>query len=332
MVIPVSDREWMAALPWTGGHTRLSAGGIANQLDKLVDDRTPDFPSPDSLPGLTLADLAAQHSPGVKPTEAIMQRVLFKTLQTVARTVGCDAVLKDTSGLGEVFSSPVSKPDAASMAAGGPPLWTAAVMFWEFKLSHKDSKTWEALGQNYDRARTCFQYQPQRPFMLVATVTMSTIEVFNVSKAEHGSGLRIARTGLLPLSLDSTSPGLQWLVRILRTPVVQLGYMPAASPQLSREQQMEFKVGLPLGRGTGHGQPSLVWEATLHDGTPAVLKLSKSENEAHAQPAPKQCSATHRYALSALRIFLSRRGNPLTYNLALDGGAVVSHSAATRCI
>ncbi len=213
-----------------------------------------------------------------------MQRVLFTTMQTVARTVGCDAFLKDTSDQKNAFSSPVSKPDATSMAAPGPSLWTAAVVFWEFKIRATESKTWEALGQNYGRARSCLKHQPQRPFILVATVTISTIEIFQVSKIEHGNGLKVARTGMLPFSLDSSSPGLQWLARVLQTPMVQLGYMPPASPQLTREQHTEFKIGALLRRGTGQGQQSLVWEATLSDGRPAVLKLSKTDMEAHALP------------------------------------------------
>ncbi len=315
------------ALPWTGGRARAFAGGTTDQLDELADDEIPEFPSPDSLPGLTLEDLATQHSPGVQVTEAIMQRVLFKTMQTVARTVGCDAFLKDTSGSGDAFSSPVSKPDASSLATAGQSLWTSAVVFWEFKLSHTPSKTFEALGQNYDRARTCLQHQPQRPFMLVVTITMTTIEVFNISKTEHGSKLRIARTGLLAFSLDSSSPGLQWLVRILRTPMVQLGYTPPASPQLTREQRSEFKIGAFLRRGTGDGQQSLVWEATLPDGRPAVLKLSKTEIEARALPVTAH--AHLRIALSRLCITSVVENSRWHMSCAPGAGASGNSSAKT---
>ena len=255
---------------WTGG----CVSSTEQQLMEGASGPAAFAASPNRPPRLSLADLVAAAGRQGRNTEEQLQTVLVPALKTVGAAVGSDTVLVDTSSRG--FQQPIAKPGATSFAVAGPLTYATVVVFWEFTLTDRSSARWEALGQHVGRARSCLDYQPSRQFMVAVTVTMNSIELFRISRF-HGD-LSVVRSGPLPFSFDPTSPGLRWLVRLMRTPMAQLGYTPLPKPSIISTKGMDIQVGELIGRGTGHGSQSLVFHATV-DGGGAIIKLNPYAQE-----------------------------------------------------
>ncbi len=254
---------------WTGGF----ASSTEQRLMEGASGPTASVTSPDSPRGLTLKQLIAAAGYQGSITEDQMQKVLVPALKTLG-AAGSDAVLVDTSSRG--FQQPTAMPDATSFAVAGLPTYATVVVYWEFKLADVSSARWQALGQHVGNVRSCFSHQDRREFMVAVTVTMNSSELFRFSHIE--GALSLVRSGLQPFSFDATSPGLRWLIRLMRTPMARLGYTPLPKPQIISNKGLDIQVAEQIGRGTGHGTQSLIFHATV-DGAEAIIKLNPSPQE-----------------------------------------------------
>ena len=211
---------------WTGSRSIDASTGSVLQSQRT--DGTiaiealsvPGFP-PDSLPGLTLTDIAAPSGEQGTISQMVMHMALLAALETVADVVGSDATLRDTTTAAEALQHPTAKPSVTSLGQPGPANYAGAVLFWQFTPRELLTAVWQALGQHIRHIRGCLWRQPCRSFVLAVTMTMNSIEVFYVSKTRNV--LSVSRCGPQEFSFDPRSPGLRWLVRVLVTPRLRLG-------------------------------------------------------------------------------------------------------------
>ena len=147
---------------------------------------------------------------------------------------------------------------------------------WEFKLSRDEVVSLH--GQLINRCEVLFLKQSQRRRVYAVGIMMDAVEVYVISRS-----FNVQRTGLLPLSIDSHSPGLRLVASVLQASLEQLDFW---SPQLlpgTRLGSYTIRHADLIKQGSaprGENPDTLVYRVAV-DGLeePAVLKLRQESND-----------------------------------------------------
>jgi hypothetical protein len=127
-------------------------------------------------------------------------------------------------------------------------------------------------------------------------------ENLDVNNPQVDGSLHVSTTGQMSFSVSLESEGFKTLLRLLATPMFQLGFRKAPSPHLPRLGLWSLDNMTLLCHGTaGGGRNSFVFsvDASLSSGandelTPAILKLNRSPFE-----VTEETSQNHTQCLSA---------------------------------
>ena len=208
-----------------------------------------------------------------------MQPLVMEMLRVLSRALGSPQKLLDTH-ISSYLKQPTAMIDCSGFATELVE-WTQLVVPWEFKLGREQVRN--LLGQLMGRCTPLFQNQPQRRRVYAVGIMLDAVEVFTISRVSEGGMLKVARTGLQPLSLHSSSPGLRLVASILQASLEELGFR---SPQLPvsiqlgaftiRNIELIQEGGAPAG-----GQPGSCVFRVAVDGLEelAILKLNDTDHE-----------------------------------------------------
>lgn len=159
--------------------------------------------------------------------------------------------------------------------------WTQLGVPYEFRLWRTQVES--LLGQLIVRCTPLFQHQPQRLRVYAVGIMLDAVEVFTISRVGTGGMLRVECTGLQPLGINSTSPGLQLVASVLQASLEELGFR---SPQLPASFQpggytIRSFVLIQQGTAPSSGRPaSYVFRVAVNGlEESAILKLNNNDLE-----------------------------------------------------